>query len=86
MTRAKISAIINILLLIAFIPCVYSAFVLHILIGKGIVDGNTHMGLKTVIWYNMHVWTGWIFVALCFVHVILHIRVLLATPRIFKKK
>ena len=92
MNKVKVNAIVDIIMFAVFVPCVYSAFVLKfVLTINRMMGANTptgslmHLGLKRWQWRSMHDITGWIFIVLVIIHLLLHLRWIMSIPKFFKK-
>ena len=86
MKRVKINALLNIVMVLVFAPCAYSAFVLYFVLGRMLEFNATHLGLKRALWYDIHAWTGWILIVFLLIHLALHIRYFFVLPKIFSGK
>lgn len=91
MSKIKFNAILNIVSSIDFLLVFISVLALQFL-PKGFQGGRNvnylsaeFLGGSRHFWENLHTYSGWVILALIFIHLLLHANWLKCLPGIFKK-
>ncbi len=72
MKLGRIHAIVDVVALVAFIPCVISGFVLLIALPVGSPLRSVYLGITRFQWIRMHDVTSIALAALIILHIVLH--------------
>jgi len=87
MGKMTLNAVVDIIMILAFIPTLISGVVLYGILPEGgrFSGFAVFMGFTRRAWENMHNWTGFVLAALIILYLILHWKFFRTVPACFRK-